>query len=320
MSFSLDAKNELANLSLDSKNLMLSELAALMRTNATISISFKDEVMLRFATENSSTARRIFKIIKNLYGHESEIRVVKNDQLRRRNLYKVYIMDEDIARFILEDTGFNFNFLAIDSMDGSDGAFVPSNQMEKCAFLRGAFLGAGSVTDPNKSYHLDIILNTKSTADNLMNICSDLGLKAGLTNRRDKSVLYLKDSEQISDFLSLIGAKTAMLELENIKVLKDLRNNVNRLVNCDTANIGKIITASLNQIKAIEYIDDMVGLDKLPDSLKEIALLRLKYPNDSLKDLGQKLEKPLGKSGVNHRIKKIISYSEKIRLNAEAKS
>ncbi|WP_425538117.1 DNA-binding protein WhiA [Microaceticoccus formicicus] len=319
MSFSVDTKNEVANLETGSKSCNLSELAALVRTNATITISFRDELTLKFATESSPTARRIFRIIKSLYGYDSEIRVTRNDQLRKKSFYILHINDEEISRFLLEDTGFDPSLFALDSVMNPDKNFYPTSIVDKRAFLRGAFLGAGSVTDPNKTYHLEIVVNSEQTGNLLIDISKELDIIARLTMRKSQFVYYLKDSEIITEFLSLIGANNARLELENVRVMRDLRNNVNRIVNAETANISKIIDAAVRQIDAIELIKREKGLDDLPPNLRELAELRLEYPEESLKFLGEMLEKPVAKSTVNNRMNKIISIADEIKnKNVEA--
>ncbi len=315
MSFSVDAKNEVANSDIGSKTIMVAELAALVRTNATISISFRDEITIKFASENSPTARRIYRIIKSLYGYETEIMVTRNEQLRKRSFYRLHINDEEISRYILEDTGFDSGGFTLDSVSNPDIGFDPISTQDKRAFLRGAYLGAGSVTDPNKTYHLEIVVNSLQTAKLLALISSDLGINAGITERKNQFVYYLKDSLAISDFLSVIGANAARLELENVKVMRDIKNNVNRIVNAETANISKTINASIKQIEAIELIKKEKGLDELPLGLREIAELRLKNPDDSLKDLGEKLDKPIAKSTVNNRMKRILEIAEEINTN-----
>ncbi len=320
MSFSVDAKNEVANSDIGSKSNIVSELAALVRTNATISISFRDEITLKFASENSPTARRIYRIIKTLYGYETEIMVTRNEQLRKRSFYRLHINDEEVSRFILEDTGFDSGGFTLDSVTTPDNGFNPKTTQDKRAFLRGAYLGAGSVTDPNKTYHLEIVVNTLQTAEQLVEISNELGIIAGITERKNQYVYYLKDSLAISDFLSVIGANSARLELENVKVMRDIKNNVNRIVNAETANISKTINASLKQIEAIELIKREKGFDDLPIGLREIAELRLNNPDDSLKDLGEKLDKPIAKSTVNNRMKRIMEIADKISTskNVEA--
>ncbi len=182
------------------------------------------------------------------------------------------------------------------------------------AFLRGLFLKSGSINDPEKMYHLEIAAGSRNFAIRLKEILTSYQLRAKIVDRKGHSVVYLKDSSQIADFLALIQANVSLFSLENTMVVKDVRNTVNRRVNCETANIKKTVSASISQIEAIEYIRDHIGFEKLPVSLQEIARLRLENPDDSLQDLGEKLNPPVGKSGVNHRLRKLKKIAEEEKL------
>lgn len=311
MAYSVDTKNEIANSEVSSSLGMKMEISAFMRTNAIVSLGFRDEISMRFESEFSSTVRRIYKIIKALYGYEAEIHVSKNDQLRKASFYKLMIEDEDVSRYLLEDSGFEVEGFSLKEAKGFNSLENYSTAQLK-AFLKGAFLGGGYITDPNKGYLLEIVLNNKENLDFLMAICKSFGIKALSRNRKDKYIFYLKNSEDISDFLSLIDGTNAMLGLENVKVLKDVKNNVQRMVNCETANIDKVVNAAMKQVDAIEKIQNQKGINFLPMGLREIASLRLEFPDDSLKDLGERLNPPLGKSGVNHRMKKIMKIAEEL--------
>ena len=184
----------------------------------------------------------------------------------------------------------------------------------KKAYLRGLFLRAGSISDPEKMYHLEFACESRDFAIRLKEILSSYNLRAKIVERKGHSVVYLKDSSQIADFLALIQANTSLFSLENTMIVKDVRNAVNRKVNCETANIQKTVSASVSQIEAIEYIRDHIGFDKLPDSLKEIARLRLENPEDSLISLGARMNPPIGKSGVNHRLRKLRKIAEEEKI------
>ena len=184
----------------------------------------------------------------------------------------------------------------------------------KKAYLRGLFLRAGSISDPEKMYHLEFACESRDFAIRLKEILSSYNLRAKIVERKGHSVVYLKDSSQIADFLALIQANTSLFSLENTMIVKDVRNAVNRKVNCETANIQKTVSASVSQIEAIEYIRDHIGFDKLPDSLKEIARLRLENPEDSLVSLGARMNPPIGKSGVNHRLRKLRKIAEEEKI------
>lgn len=305
MGFATDTKNEIASLSFQGHKDMIFELSGFTRTNATISISFMDKVSMYFSTESSAIARRLFKLVKNLYSYEAPLAVQRDDKFKK-NLYLITIEDEDVTRFILEDVRIrlgDFFEIKFDLVEGE------MDLEAKQSFLRGAFLGAGSVMDPQKGYHLEIRLEAEETASFIRNLSFDLGLEGSIYQRRGYHVFYFKDSETISDFLANIGATNAKLKIEDLKVLRDVKNKVNRMVNAETANITKTVNAAIKQIEAINLIEEKKGLETLPSSLEEIARLRLEFPDDSLKNLGNRLSEPLSKSGVNHRLKKIMEIA-----------
>lgn len=308
MSFSIEAKNELAQIPIESGEQATAELAAFIRTNGIVTMSFRDEMGLYFSTENNPTARRIYRLIKTLYQTEPQIQVIKND-LRRKNLYKLVLEDDEIVRYLLSDTWWPH----LEDQQPIEEQMPLRYKTQKTAFVRAAFLGSGSITNPKKYYHLEIVVNSMQTAKWLCQIAEALGLKPGIMERKESLVFYLKGAEDISDLLTYMGASSSVLELENVRVIKDLRNNVNRLVNCETANINKTVHASMKQVEAIEYIQNHGGLSSLPAGLQELAQLRLNHPETPLKELGEMLAKPLGKSGVNHRLRRIVEYAKELK-------
>ena len=187
--------------------------------------------------------------------------------------------------------------------------------MQKRAYLRGAFLAGGSVNNPETSaYHLEVYSLYKEHSEGLMQIMNEFDLNAKTIERKKGFVTYLKEAEKISDFLSLIGAHQAMMRFEDVRILRDMRNSVNRIVNCETANLNKTIGASVRQVENIKYIDRTIGIDQLPERLQEIARLRVAYKEVSLKELGEKLSSgTVSKSGVNHRLRKIDEIADSLR-------
>ncbi len=178
------------------------------------------------------------------------------------------------------------------------------------AYLRGAFLSSGAATDPNVDYHLELSTPFHRLSLDMITLMGELGFKARLVRRKGNNIIYLKESEQIEDCLTLMGANNATLELMRIKMIKDIRNKANRITNCESANIGKTATASVGQIAAIRKIERQQGFNSLPDELKELALLRLDNPDMSLRELGENLKKPLSRSGVSHRMRRIIELAK----------
>ncbi len=189
----------------------------------------------------------------------------------------------------------------------------------RSAYLRGVFLASGSITDPTKAYHLEIITRSYEQAKQIISVMATFSINAKLINRMDKNIIYIKESNMISDMLACMGASIAMLDFENVRVVKEMKNNVNRKVNCETANIGKMVDAAVREINDIKLIDETLGLDQLSPKLRETALLRMEHPEVPLKELGEMHDPPVGKSGVNHRLRRIGKIALDIKGQEESK-
>ena len=316
MTFSSKAKNEICRIPLKKPCCSLAELAALIHTGGTIQLSGKKRFGVKVSTENPSIARRIFTLMKDRYQISPEVLVRRNQRLRKNNSYMVLITHSEKSQKILEDTCVvHYDEQGNPQVNREINPLLVRKRCCKRAYLRGAFLGGGSVSDPEKAYHLEFIAHSEKYGNDLCNIIRDLGLHAKLIERKNSFVVYLKEGEHIVNLLSLIGAHTALLNLENIRIYKDMRNNINRIVNCETANISKTINASIRQIENIEYICDHIGLTNLDPSLREVADLRINYPDASLRELGDMLMPRVGKSGVNHRLRKLDKIAEDHRSN-----
>ena len=174
-------------------------------------------------------------------------------------------------------------------------------------------MAAGSISDPNKSYHFEIVCNDENQAEHLKEMMNSFGVDAKIVQRKRTYVVYLKEGSQIVDILNVMEAHVALMELENVRIVKEMRNSVNRKVNCETANINKTVSAAVRQMEDITYIRDQIGFDKLPEGLRDVALTRLAYPDAALKELGQLMASPLGKSGVNHRLRKLSEIAQGLR-------
>lgn len=283
MSFSSEIKEELSKINnfKNSKILEAELFGYILTGNVT-----QKENGIEFITENEFNIERIYKILFNL---NLEYEPDKKGKTYIAFIHKNEILD-DIMKINLSN----------------------NDEIHK-AIVKGAFLGAGSVTDPNKQYHLEIIFNEKNNAEYILNICKMYGVNLKLLENKENIYLYIKESEEISKFLALIGSNKGVLKLEEIRIMKEMKNNVNRIVNCETANINKVVNASINQINDIKLIQKLKKFDELPDYLKEIAIVRLENPEISLKALGELLDKPIGKSGVNHRLQKIHEIAEELK-------
>lgn len=277
MSFSSEVKQELSSINTYSKsNLIEAELIGYL-----MSANIKEEnEKIEFITENEFNIERIYKILFKLK--------IEYEPETRRKTFVAKINKPNLRN--IEDL---------------------ETEEEKKALIRGIFLGSGSINDPTKKYHLEILLNDKDAAQYIQNILKSFNIKAKILEINN--TIYIKEGEEISKFLAFIGAQKSVLKYEEIRVMREIRNNVNRQVNCETANLNKTISASVMQIEAINYLKKVKKYEELPTGLQEIAELRLEYPEMSLKDLGSLLENPLGKSGVNHRLKKIIEIADEAK-------
>ncbi|HZK02159.1 MAG TPA: DNA-binding protein WhiA [Anaerovoracaceae bacterium] len=313
MSFSADVKNEITRLDEDKKCCMLAEIAGLIRMCGIVGKNVNNEYELKIITENPAIARLYLKRIKKYFGVGARLNIGQSNVLKKNRFYELEIGAESNVGRILTETGMLETKENGDSLPDGIPFDIIKDRCCKKAFLRGAFLGAGTISHPEKSYHMEIVCRNETLSDNIKRLINSFGMSSKVTLRRKNYVVYLKESEQISDFLALLGASKHVMELENIKIVKELRNKTNRIVNCESANLDKTINSAARQIETIRFIQSETGLDNLPDRLKEIALLRLDHPESSLTELGQMLQPQLKKSGVNHRFRKIEEIADKLR-------
>ncbi|MEK3798507.1 DNA-binding protein WhiA [Peribacillus sp. FSL H8-0477] len=308
MSFASETKKELTTL--EGKDCCdKAELCALIRMNGSISLSNR-KLVIDIQTENAAIARRIYSLLKKSYDVQMELLVRKKMKLKKNNVYIVRISAN--GQEILTDLqiiGEGFEIL-----HGVSSKLI-TKKCCKRAYLRGAFLAGGSVNNPEtSSYHLEVSSLYKEHNDTLCELMNKFDLKAKTLERKKGFIVYLKEAEKISDFLTIVGGHSALLRFEDVRILRDMRNSVNRLVNCETANLNKTIGASLRQVENIRYIEKEAGLSMLPDKLREIAELRVAYQDITLKELGEMVSGGnISKSGINHRLRKIDEIADKLR-------
>lgn len=310
MSFSNEIKNELAHLEPPTKCCEIAELAGLVRMDGTILIGNKKGIGLELNTENAAVARKAFKGLKKLFHVETEITVQRRTRLKKNNVYLVRVPGQPKVMEVLDALGLMKDGLMYNPEISKT---LVKKECCKRSYLRGVFLGAGSLSDPQNSYHLEIVANSEEYAASLVELIETFGLHPKISGRKNVLLVYLKESEQIADFLNIIGAHKALLELENIRIQKEMRNQVNRLVNCENANLTKAVDAACRQKMNIEFVQKYHGFERLPEGLREVAEARLENPEVSLKELGQMLNPPLGKSGINHRMRKIEELADELR-------
>lgn len=295
MSFSLEVKQELSKInSLADKNNVKCELMGYLVTSNT-SVQ-KNKV--RFSTESQYNINRFSKLLNNLGFVNYDIKI-------QRNMYSIFINKNDIQELIIAEENIN---IANEILS----YFLKSEILEK-AFIRGTFLGSGTINNPEKKYHLEIFLKNLETAKYIIEILRKYSIDFKILERSKKYAIYTKEGEEISKFLALMGASASVLKFEEIRVYRDIKNNINRKVNCETANLNKIVNSSVKQINDIKYIKEKGKFNELSEQLKEIAIVRIENPDMSLEELGKLLKKPIGKSGVNHRLRKIQKIVEELK-------
>jgi DNA-binding protein WhiA len=315
LSFSSSIKNELCRLEISGNCCLLSELAAALRVCGLVKFTNNQQVNIKLVTENAAFARRVFIYLKKTFKAYPKVMIKKGKKLKKHASYNVVVTDSEKASFILDAVGISYNFES--GRKQLDYSFDIENILKniccKKAYLRGAFLSGGSISDPEKAYHLEIVCRDMDVTDGLNKVMEGYKLNAKTIKRKGNYVTYLKEGESIADFLNIIGAHRALMKFENIRILKDMRNNVNRMVNCETANLEKTVNASIRQIENIQFIMNTIGFGSLPENLREIAEKRMEYRDASLKELGEMLNPPLGKSGVNHRLRRLDSIADNVR-------
>ena len=287
MSFSSTVKEELARQVSPARHCQIAELAAITNFCGQYGRDKDGGYTIGFLTENESVVRKGFTLLKKTYNINTDVAI--SDEQMQGLLSKIGNLDEPVSSLLIK------------------------NSCCQRAFLRGAFLSIGSMSDPQKSYHFEFVCTDENKARQLQSVIQGFHIDAKIIHRKKYYVVYLKEGESIVDMLNICEAHVALMELENMRILKEMRNSINRRVNCETANIAKTVSASTRQIEDIEYIRDHYGLSKLPDSIRQMAEVRLEHPDAPLKELGEYLDPPVGKSGVNHRLRKLSEFAEKLR-------
>ena len=295
MSFSGEIKRELSCQIPSARHCRLAEISAVLSFCSHVEEGADGPGSVRMHTENLAVARKYFTLLKKTFNINMNVSVRQNRKPHGNRSFEITALtDMTAVRHVLIQ-----------------------NPCCRRAFIRGAFLASGSVSDPEKSYHFEIVCPERAMAEQLSGMLESFGVEAKITLRKHSYILYVKEGSQIADILNVMEAHVGLMKFENIRILKEMRNSVNRQVNCETANLNKTVSAAVKQIEDIQYIQSTIGFEKLPENLAEIARLRLEQPGMSLKELGQMLTPPVGKSGVNHRLRKLSFIAEELREHKE---
>ncbi len=301
MSFSTDLKDELCQKLPEEDCCCRAELAALLHFAGQIHTeSGRGEI--RLETDNVVLARLTLRLIRQLYGVRAELEVSKKAEARKGSHVMIRVREQEACRQIIRDIP--------PQIPSSHTEEIRGRECCRRAFLRGAFLASGSVSDPGRSYHFEIICRDREEAVYLQQLLEPYEVTAGITTRKNRPILYVKDSTAIVDVLNIMGAYQALMKMENIRIVKEMRNSANRQTNCDIANNEKMLRAARRQIEDIRLIEQKLGFENLPENLRQTAIARLEYPDASIQELGGYLDPPVGKSGVNHRLRKLAAIAE----------
>lgn len=341
MSFSGEVKEELMKHTPPARHCQLAELASILHfcgshTAAEGSNNLQNEEKksifnvekLLIQAENEAVIRKCFTLLKktfNINTSVNEKRVGKSGKAgagtgAKPRAYEIELTDPSKIKQVLQATKFMDGEGHLRDMKAPVSAILIKNSCCQRAFLRGAFLASGSMSDPGKSYHLEIVCTNLFQAEQIQSILLAFEVEARIVQRKKYQVVYMKDGTGISDFLNIVEAHVSLMNFENFRIVKEMRNSVNRRVNCETANIGKTVSASTRQAEDILLLQQKYGFENLPESLREMAEVRLAYPDAPLRELGEYLDPPVGKSGVNHRLRKLGELADKVRSQQGIKS
>ena len=310
MSFSSEVKEELARHVGSARHCQIAEAGAIINMCGKISRDTEGLINgLKIQTENAAVARKCFTLLKKTFNIKVEVSIRRSQHLKRHRVYHIYVLDRDVALRILQAT----RLLEGEEMVRRISPMIIQTTCCKRAYIRGAFLASGSLSDPEKTYHLEFVNQYEGHAQELSELVNGFGMDSKIVLRKKYHVVYLKEGTQIVDILNIMEAHVGLMNMENMRILKEMRNNVNRIVNCETANLNKTVSAAVKQLQDIEYIEQQRGLHTLTESLENMARLRLDNPSASLKELGEMLDPPVGKSGVNHRLRKISKIADTLR-------
>ena len=312
MSFSGNVKEELATHFGTARHCQIAELAAIISICGSVMVGTRGQYSLKIRTENVTVARKSFTLLEKTFNIRTDI-AIRLNRAKGSVAYFIVIKNHEdtmrvlqAAKLINDDGEINEELSVVKNI-------VIQEMCCKRAFLRGAFLASGSMSDPEKSYHFEIVCSFMEKAEQIQNIMKCFNLDGKIVRRKKTFVVYLKEGAQIVDILNIMEAHQSLMELENIRILKEMRNSVNRKVNCETANINKTVSAAVKQIEDIKFIEEVKGLEHLPDALHDMAVTRLTYPEATLKELGSLLTPTVGKSGVNHRLRKLSEMADELR-------
>lgn len=313
MSFSAEVKEELSRQLSSARHCRLAELSAIISACGQYSVRPQGRLFLVFQSESLMVIRKAFTLLRTTFRITPDVSVVGNGEWKKGRLYTLAVRDHESVTRVLQATKFLQENGALVDLELPVSTLLLRSACCRRAFIRGAFLGMGSLSNPKKSYHFEIVCENRPKAEAIRDIIRGFDVDAKIVLRKKYHVVYVKESDGISDLLNIMEAHVSLMNLENIRILRGISGSVNRKVNCETANLNKTVSAAVEQVRDIERIQKKMGLDQLPPALREMAYVRLEYPDVPLKELGTLLDPPVGKSGVNHRLRKLKAIAEELK-------
>ncbi len=318
MSYASKVKEELAREVPESRHCCLAELSAVINLCGTLTTDDDGRQQIEIHTENVTSARKYFTLLKKTFNISIGIVAREGTALKKNRIYSLTVDDEADVHNVLTACG-----LKVSESEGGTGLaladpLVIRRDCCKRAYIRGAFLASGSMNDPVRTYHYEIVCAEEEKAQQIRDVMDTYDIGAKVIMRRGHAVVYVKDGSKVIDLLNIMGAHQALMGMENIRIVKEMRNQVNRKLNCEMANINKTVAASMKQVDDIQLIMQHPVYESLPQPLKEVAQMRVENQEASLAELGRMLDKPVGRSGVNHRLKKLSSIADEIRTQGAA--
>ncbi len=320
MSFASDMKKELALIIPEKKCCLLAEIAGFLRMNGSIRLMGGGKLSVIVTSEDPAVARMMKKLIKIYFDADTSLEIISGSGIRKVKHYRLTFDDMLTGEQVLRETGM------LTVQEGSnvitDGIATEIIRKKCCkrAYLRGLFLASGSVNHPERGYHLELVGRGTVMSSDIKKLMNSFSLNAKISERRDHYVIYIKESEKIVDFMNIVGAHNRLFEYENIRIIRDMRNRTNRIVNCESANMDKSVNAAARQIENIRYLDERIGIDTLPEKLRTAALSRMENPELPLRELAALIDPPVSKSGLNHRLAKLDDMADSMREQDGLKS
>lgn len=320
MSFASEVKAELSKNISSARHCQIAMLSAMISMVADVYYQDLNPVCMSITTERSVIAGTISRLIRKLFGIVPDASVRRTGKNSR--IYHMVISDAALVQQMMATLKLTIDTdvhaiekknMRYSCQDMNVNRIVVQQGCCKRAFIKGVFMTSGSISDPNKGYHMELVCNHEKRAALIESLIKDLGIEGKTIKRKKYSVVYIKDGTMIVDMLNIMGAHISLMNMENIRILKDISNNVNRRVNCEAANLNKTVSAAVRQIQDIQYISITKGIQYLPENLRRLAEIRLEAPDASLKELGEMMNPPIGKSGVNHRLRKISEIADELR-------